>query len=131
MIVRIYRLRWSIVRENSHEDLNVRVWNLFEDAGFETKPNSSSAKEHELQLSHKKIPIDLYAVEPNLGVTVIASNKSGAVRHWSEHIAAYKDYGRRLNADKVLFVVTGSEIDETQRNHFKSEGVALWTEDEL
>jgi DGQHR domain-containing protein len=112
--------------------LNKRVWTLFERAGFETKPNSQSNKEHEVQLSpQKRIPVDLYAREPQLDVTIIGSNKSGSLGRWTEHVSLYKTLGQRARANKVLFVVTGTELDKRERDHLVGEGVHLWTEDEL
>jgi DNA sulfur modification protein DndB len=112
--------------------LNKRVWTLFEKAGFDTQPNSQSPAEHEVQLSaQKRIPVDLYATDTPLKVSIIASNKSGRLDRWTEHVNNYKELGRKAKADKVLFIVTGTEIDEKERQHLASEGVALWTEEEL
>ena len=112
--------------------LNKRVWTLFERAGFDTKPNSQGNKEYEVQLSSlKKIPVDLYAREAQLDVTIIGSNKSGGLGRWTEHVNHYKDIGQKAGADKVLFVVTGTELDEKERKHVFEEGMHLWTEDEL
>lgn len=114
------------------EALNKRVWTLFERAGFETKPNSQSNKEHEVQLSpQKKIPVDLYAREPLLDVTIVGSNKSGGLGRWTEHVAHYKELGRKAGASKVLFVLTGTELDNEARDHLSQEDMHLWTEDEL
>ena len=112
--------------------LNKRVWTLFERAGFETNPSSHSNKEHEVQLSpQKKIPVDLYARSAQLGVTVLGSNKSGSLGRWTEHVTLYKQLGQKAGADKVLFIVTGTDLDKKERDHLRDEGVHLWTEDEL
>jgi DNA sulfur modification protein DndB len=112
--------------------LNKRVWTLFEKAGFETQPNSQSNREFEISVSsEKKIPVDLYARESQLDVTIIGSNKSGGLGRWTEHVTNYKELGRKAGADKVLFVVTGTELDEKERKHVFEEGMQLWTEDEL
>ncbi len=112
--------------------LNKRVWTLFERAGFETEPSSQSSKEHNIQLSsHKKIPVDLYAHDRQLDVTIIGSNKSGSLGRWSEHVTHYKDLGQKAKADKVLFVVTGTELDKNERDHLSANGMCLWTEEEL
>ena len=114
------------------EALNKRVWTLFERAGFETQPNSQSNKEHEVQLSlSKTIPVDLFAREPQLDVTIVGSNKSGTLGKWTEHVAHYKELGRKAGADKVLFVVTGTELDREAQDHLSQQGMHLWTEDEL
>lgn len=114
------------------EDLNKRVWMLFEKAGFQTEPGSSTSAEHEIQVSpHKKIPVDLYAHDPELKVTIVGSNKSGSLGRWTEHVTNYKALGEKANADIVMFTVTGTELDEEEKAHLRSEQVALWTEDEL
>ncbi len=112
--------------------LNKRVWTLFERAGFDTTPNSQSDKEHEVQLSSsKKIPVDLYARDQHLGVTIVGSNKSGGLGRWTEHVTHYKELGQKAGADKVLFVVTGTELDKEAKDHLSSQGMHWWTEDEL
>src|SRR5579872_2094170 len=104
-------------------ELNKRVWTLFEKAGFDTQPSSHSSKEHEVQLSpHKKIPVDLYARAPGLGVTVVGSNKSGGLGRWTEHVTLYKELGQKAGANKVLFVVTGTDLDQNERDHLLQEG---------
>lgn len=114
------------------ETLNRRVWSLFEGAGFDTEPSSGSGKEHVVLLSgQKRIPVDLYAQESELDVTIIGSNKSGGLGRWTEHVNSYKDLGRRARADKVLFVVTGTELDDSERQYVLNEGMQLWSEDEL
>lgn len=114
------------------EALNKRVWTLFERAGFETKPSSQSKKEHEVELSSsKKIPIDLYARDSELDVTIVGSNKSGTLGRWTEHVTHYKELGQKAGADKVLFVVTGTELDRPAKEHLVQERMQLWTEDDL
>jgi DGQHR domain-containing protein len=111
--------------------LNRRVWALFEKAGFETKPSSLSAQEFEVRVGQKNIPIDLYASAPDLGVTIIASNKSGKLSGMSEHLSHCQTLGKAAGANKVLFIATGQELDPQQKQHIAAVGMCLWTEEEL
>ena len=112
--------------------LNKRVAALFEKAGFETMPNSQSTAEYEVQLSaYKRIPVDLFARDRQLGVTIIGSNKSGRRDRWTEHVNSYKTLGQKAGANKVLFVVTGTELEDQEKRHILDEGMYFWTEEEL
>jgi len=49
------------------EDLNRRVWKIFQKAGFITKPSDESSEEHIVHLSPKKPrPVDLLAEDEAL-----------------------------------------------------------------
>jgi DGQHR domain-containing protein len=113
--------------------LNRRVWSLFEKAGFQTEPSSQSTAEHIVDLSaRKKRPIDLYARVPDLGVTIVASNKSGrSIDSWTDHVLGYEEIGRKAGASKVLFVLTGKEEHADERRYVLDKGMAYWGEDEL
>ncbi len=112
--------------------LNKRVWTLFEKAGFQTKPSVNSAAEYVIELTpQKKIPVDLFAEDKQLNVTIVGSNKSGGLGGWTEHVSNYKNLGAKAGAGRVLFIVTGTDLDQADRDHVKSEGMSLWTEDEL
>jgi len=112
--------------------LNERVWKLFEDAGFRTFPNSHGASEFEVDLpAKKKIPVDLHASDSGLGITIIASNKSGSVDRWTEHVHSCVALGRAAKADKVLFIVTGQAIEEDQKAFAEALGALVWSEQEL
>ncbi len=113
--------------------LNRRVWTLFEDAGFVTKPNSGSKEEHIVELSsNKKRPVDLYARDSNLHVTIIGSNKSGGVKgSWSGHVNDWEEIRQKAKADTVLFVVTGREMSSEDKAYVTDKKLCLWTEDEL
>ena len=82
---------------NKGAALNRRVWTLFERAGFQTEPNSQSQTEHQVQLAiGKKRKVDLFAAETNLGVTIIASNKSGGVKDsWTAHVNDWEVIGQK------------------------------------
>ncbi|MGO9211297.1 MAG: DGQHR domain-containing protein [Terriglobales bacterium] len=112
--------------------LNRRVWSLFEKAGFQTNPSSTSTAEHNVQLSsQKKIPVDLYARDEHLGVTIIGSNKSGKLGRWTEHVNNYEQLGRTAGANKVLFVITGTELPDTEKHFAVHKGMCVWGEEEL
>ncbi len=113
--------------------LNKRVWILFEKAGFRTEPNSGSAPEHVVELaSKKKRKVDLYATEPQLGVCIIGSNKSGGVKDsWSAHVNDWDEIRKCATANTVLFVVTGKELSPEDKQYVKDKGLHFWTEDDL
>ena len=117
---------------NKGERLNRTVWTLFEKAGFETEPNATSPAEHEVQISSsKKRKVDLYARDRKLGVIIIASNKSGAIPSWSEHVNDYTDIGQKAGASKVLFVVTGKVLDQSNIDYTTSKNACFWDEERL
>ena len=96
--------------------LNQRVWMLFERAGFKTEPNSSSTAEHVVVLPPEKPrPLDLFAQVPELGISLVSSNKSGAIKGWSAHVNDLEAIAKVAGADKALLVVTGIDVDETDR----------------
>src|SRR5712691_6180543 len=113
--------------------LNKRVWTLFEGARFTTQPNIQSAAEHQVQLApDKKRKVDLFATETNLGVTIIASNKSGGVKDsWTAHVNDWEVIGQKAEASKVLFVVTGKELSPEDRAYATTKGMCVWGEREL
>jgi DGQHR domain-containing protein len=114
-------------------ELNVRVAKVFEDAGFETEPNSDSLKEHEIELDGGvRKPVDLYARERNLNVTIVGSNKSGArIDGLYDHIAGLKELRSASNADAALFVATGRELNEREMRYLHRSNLNVWTERQL
>jgi hypothetical protein len=112
--------------------LNKRVWTLFEKAGFKTQPNSSSTAEHEVPISSsKKRKVDLYAQDHDLGVTIVGSNKSGLINSWSEHVNDYTEIGYKAGANKTLFVITGKELDLSDKNYAESKNACVWDKEKL
>lgn len=113
--------------------LNKRVWMLFEKAGFTTQPNIQSTAEHQVQLAPgKKRKVDLFAAETSLGVTIIASNKSGGVKDsWTAHVNDWEVIGQKAGATKVLFVITGKELSPEDRAYATDKGMCTWGEREL
>src|SRR2546425_11027099 len=114
------------------EELNKRVWSLFEKAGFLTKPNSQSTEEHKVQISPQKTRlVDLYAEVPDLKVKIIGSNKSGGWKDsWSAHVNDYEAIGKKAGA-RVLFVVTGIEMTPENIEYAQAKGMSVWGEEKL
>ncbi|PYT59651.1 MAG: hypothetical protein DMG35_13820 [Acidobacteria bacterium] len=118
---------------NKGAALNKRVWTLFDKAGFTTKPNIQSTAEHQVQLApDKKRKVDLFATETKLGVTIIASNKSGGVKDsWTAHVNDWEVIGQKAGATKVLFVITGKELSPEDKAYATNKGMSIWGEREL
>lgn len=89
--------------------------------------------EHVVELSpQKRRPVDLYARVPELGVTIIGSNKSGrSIDSWTDHVSGCEEIGRKAGATKVLFVLTGKEDHTAERQYVLGRGMAYWGNDEL
>ena len=113
--------------------LNKRVWTLFEKAGFKTQPNSQSASEHVVKLaSGKTRKVDLFAKDDELGVVIIASNKSGGIEDtFSGHVNDWEDIGTAAGANKVLFVITGKDMSPENIGYAKTKGMHVWGEKQL
>lgn len=113
--------------------LNKRVWTLFEKAGFSTRPSTLSTAEHQVEMAPGKTrKVDLFASETSLGVTIIASNKSGGVKDsWTAHVNDWEVIGQKAAATKVLFVVTGKELAPEDRAYATDRGMCIWGEHEL
>jgi DGQHR domain-containing protein len=115
-------------------ELNQRVWQLFERAGFVTKPNSSSPAEEVVKLSpvqHRTL--DLLAEIDNLGVKIIGWNK--AKKELSEsltvHIHDYEKLRTLTSANGVLFVSTEKEVSADNKRYAEEKGMRVWGKDEL
>ncbi len=115
------------------ELLNLRVWKVFQKAGFTTRPSDQSSEEHNVMLSPKKPrPVDLYAEDKKLKVKIIGSNKSGInVKPFSGHIVDYSELGKKEKASTVLFVVTTKEVGSADRELIKERKMVLWGQREL
>ncbi|HLV94582.1 MAG TPA: hypothetical protein VKS44_05280 [Candidatus Acidoferrales bacterium] len=76
--------------------------------------------------------MDLFAQDKALGVTIIASNKSGGVKDsWSAHVNDWEDLGIAAKADKVLLVVTGKDLSLEDRQYAAQKRMSIWGEKEL
>jgi DNA sulfur modification protein DndB len=115
------------------EDLNFRVWKLFENAGFETNPNSADTKEHQVSLPHGKTrPVDLYAREAELAISIIGSNKARKkLKSFTEHMHDLEELVQAQRASCGLFVAAEKEMLDNERDYAKQRGIQVWDEAEL
>src|SRR5579859_2445797 len=111
------------------EDFNKRVWTLFGKAGFETKPNPQDPKEHVIYLSEEDKdgrPLDLYAHDPALGVTIISSNKSREkLKSYTAHIHDLAKLKEVSGADAVVFIAAEKKMLEKERRFAAKNGVQV------
>ncbi|MDY6917815.1 MAG: DGQHR domain-containing protein [Chloroflexota bacterium] len=115
-------------------ELNMRVWSLFQRAGFDTMPNSQSDAEERIVLSPGKYRTpDLSATDNNLGVKIIGWNKSVARLRESAtvHFHDYDTLKRAAGADTVLFVSTEKEVEASDREYARQLGLTVWGQREL
>jgi DGQHR domain-containing protein len=116
------------------EELNRRVWRLFEAAGFETKPNSSDPAEEVVVLpSGGQRALDLSASVEDLGVKIIGWNTTSSRlrRPLSVHINDYEVIRKTAKADSVLFVLTRKAVQQSDRDYAESLGMRIWGDHEL
>jgi DNA sulfur modification protein DndB len=119
---------------NKGEQLNTRVWTLFERAGFTTKPGSQSPDEEEVILNGgKKRTIDLSANSRELGVKIIGENTSAT--RLDEPLSTYIHDTQKLvqvaKAKAGLFVLTNVDISDQDKQYAKQKGILVWGEEEL
>lgn len=108
--------------------LNRRVWQLFSNAGFFTKPNKDDSKEHVVVLRGKKQrSIDLYAEDGNLKVKIIGSNKSGDVDSFSAHVSDYAEIRENGDFSKLLFVFTEKKLSSADIAFARDVNATVWT----
>jgi hypothetical protein len=111
--------------------LNERVWRVFEKAGFRTQPGSHSPDEYVVIVAKKKRPVDLYATVPDLKVSIVASNKSGAIKGWSKELNDLKAIAGVAKAKGALIVATGKKLDSDDLDQAAALGIQVWDEDRL
>jgi DGQHR domain-containing protein len=107
----------------------IRVWNLFDNAGFNTKPNTGNKSEHVISLpSGGERTVDLLAIEEDLDVKIIGWNK--ATKDFKEAFSVHlHDYERLMQIEKantVLFVSTCKEVSILDKQYAKSNGMNVW-----
>lgn len=114
-------------------ELNKRVWNLFEKAGFKTKPNSADPSEYMVKLSdNKERPVDLFAQVPDLNVSIIGSNKARKkLNSFTAHIHDLEELKKAANASMALFVAAEKEMQQNERDFAQKRGVQVWDERQL
>jgi hypothetical protein len=110
--------------------LNHRVAVLFERAGFKTMPNAVSTAEFSVTIHGNKVkPLDLYATDDQLGISIIGSNKSGSIPGFSAHLSDLKELKKAAKADRVILVSTkAGEVTQEDRLAAEAAGVSVWTE---
>jgi hypothetical protein len=117
------------------EAFNKRVWTLFGKAGFETKPNVQDLKEHIVYLTDEDKdgrPVDLYAHDPSLGVTIISSNKSRTkLKSYTAHIHDLARLKDRAKADAAIFIAAEKKMLDKERRFAEKNGIQVWDEREL
>lgn len=111
--------------------LNERIWRLFEKAGFQTEPGSHSPEEHVVVVAKKNRPVDLFAKEPELKVTIVGSNKSGSIKGWSKELNDLRAIATAATADAAVFVVTGKKLEEEDRTQAADLHLVVWDEHQL
>jgi DGQHR domain-containing protein len=111
--------------------LNERVWRLFERAGFQTEPNSNSPAEHVVVVAKKQRPLDLYATDPELKVTIVGSNKAGSIKGWSKELHDLRAIADKAKADAAVFVATGKKLEDEDMEQAKELGIQTWDEQQL
>ncbi len=114
--------------------LNKKVWKLFENAGFRTKPNSQDPSEEEVYLAPKqKRTVDLLAEIPDLKVKIIGWNKAvkNLRRSLSTDINDYKELMRVAKANTVLFVTSETEVSEENKEYARQNGMTVWGSREI
>jgi hypothetical protein len=112
---------------------NIRVWTLFQTAGFETKPNSFDPAEHIIKLSDgSDNPVDLYAKETSLNVSIIGSNKARTkLKGYHAHILLLNRLKQEAKAGAALFVASEKEFREVDRKFASDNDVFVWDEKQL
>lgn len=115
------------------EDLNKRVWRLFSAAGFVTVPNSDDPTEKEITIEGKSRTIDLWATEKELGVKIIGWNKAQRTlgEPFTSYINDYQVLKKKLSASAAVFISTGAEPTEADKDYAISQGDRIWGEAEL
>lgn len=119
---------------NKGESLNKRIWSLFEDAGFATKPNSNDDTEKVIKLSSKnERPIDLWASDRDLGVSIIGENTTAKRLHssFSSRVHDLEQLMKISQAKAGLFVFTNKPLSDRNRSYASNRGIKVWTEKEL
>jgi DGQHR domain-containing protein len=113
--------------------LNARVWSLYEKAGFDTKPNSSSDSEEEVVLAPGKTrPIDLSAQIKKLGVKIIGENKTSPdPGSFTSHVHDFAQLMKAAKADAGLFVWTAKQVSDADRKYAEARKIHIWNEEHL
>jgi hypothetical protein len=116
------------------EKLNQKIWKLFANAGFKTRPNDVDATEEKIQLKDKKErTVDLAAWDDELKIKIIGENKTGSELKgtFTSLVHDYNELKKIAKADSVLFVITDKEISEADYAYAKQRGMTVWGKEEI
>ena len=125
---------WWVRLPNKGEQLNERVWKLFEKAGFETKPNTNNSAEHEVDLGQgKKRTPDLLAEINDLGVKLIGENTTAAdpSKTFSTYTHDLSEIMAAASAAAGLLVFSAKIPTQEDRAYAGSRNITFWGEREL
>jgi len=114
---------------NKGELLNERVWRLFRASGFQTKPNENDNQEYNVKFSRKKErPIDLLAIDEELGVRIVAENttKKNLGVGISKYITEMEEIVKKTQSDVGLLTFTEKELRDSDIEYAKSKNVYIW-----
>jgi len=116
------------------DDLNRRVWQLFEAAGFQTKPSSTDAAEEQVPLPGRRPrTVDLSASDTSLGVKIIGENTVSRELRGSFSTRVH-DMARLMSpavAGAGLLVFTKYEVQPSDRDFARENRIQVWEEQEL
>lgn len=116
------------------DELNERVWRLFEQAGFLTKPNSNNpTTEHRIRLADDvEKPVDLYATDSDTGVAIVGSNKSGPkVKGFYDHVEGLAKLRDSAQAAVGLLVLSEKELRTPEERYLRRKGIHVWRQRDL
>jgi len=115
-------------------ELNKRVWTLFERAGFETKPSSNNPAEEVVSLPHdKERTLDLSARVQKLDVKIIGENTTASElkESFTTYVHDIRELMKAVKANGGLFVLTGVDVSEKDKQYAEKSGIRVWGEEEL
>ncbi len=114
--------------------LNKRVWQLFENAGFQTAPNSANPAEEKIVLSAgKPRTVDLSATIPSLGVKIIGENTTSKTLagSFTTEVNDLKTLMNPYRANAGLLVYTRFEPSESDRRYAEGNHIKVWEDRDL
>ncbi|MGD1119982.1 MAG: DGQHR domain-containing protein [Dehalococcoidales bacterium] len=114
--------------------LNIRVWSLFERAGFDTKPNSNNPDEEKVILTNKKTrSLDLSASIGPLSVKIIRENttQKKLPESFSTYVHDFIQLTKIAKANACLFVFTNINVNEQEKEYANKNHIQVWGEKEL
>jgi DNA sulfur modification protein DndB len=119
--------------ENGQE-LNKRVWSLFEKAGFQTTPNSQNPNEEVIRMPTGTIRTpDLVADIPGLDVKIIGENtiSHNPPESFTTYVHDIEEIIGITHAKAGLLVFTQFEVSEANMQYAKQRHIQVWQEKDL